>query len=267
MAAAVQTPVSVSMPAAGVVARPCARIAVACVRKFAALVLAAASLAPWAACAADVPTLVVSTQNTPSDRRVLEEVSREAFRRIGHDIRVVSLPSERSLRAADSGEVDGEGLRIAGLEQQYPRLVMVPEGYTTIGFMAFARKEARIALPQGWESLRSHHVAFITGWKLYEANTSGARSVTRVREPEQLFRMLDDGRVDVALYTRADGLALVRRIGLQSIVQIEPSLREADMHLYLNRKHEALVPRIAQALREMKADGTHGRIRAAIVHD
>jgi polar amino acid transport system substrate-binding protein len=36
-----------------------------------------------------------------------------------------------------------------------------------------------------------------------------------------------------------------------------------DMFLYLHKKHEALVPRLAQALRDMKADGSHARILAA----
>jgi polar amino acid transport system substrate-binding protein len=30
--------------------------------------------------------------------------------------------------------------------------------------------------------------------------------------------------------------------------------------LYLNKKHQALVPKLAQALRDMKADGSYTRI-------
>jgi len=45
-----------------------------------------------------------------------------------------------------------------------------------------------------------------------------------------------------------------------SIAPIAPSLKDVDMYLYLNKKHEAHVPRIAQALRDMKADGTYNKI-------
>lgn len=212
---------------------------------------------------ADRPTVTVSTNNTPHDRQALHDLSKEAFRRIGMDFKLVSLPSERSLHSANLGEVDGEGLRIAGLTGQYPNLVQVPERYIGISFVAFA-KDATIKLDQGWESLKPHRVAFINGWKMFEANASGARSVSKVDKPEQLFLMLDSGRIDLALYTRADGLALVRNMGLGAIAPVAPALKDVDMYLYLNKKHEALVPKLAQALREMKADGSYNRILASM---
>lgn len=205
--------------------------------------------------------ITVSTNNTPLDRHALQVLSQEVFRRNGLEFRLVSLPSERSLASANLGEVDGEGLRIAGLESQYPNLIQVPERYVGIKFVAFARN-ATIRL-QGWESLREHSVAFITGWKMFEANASNARVVTKVDRPEQLFMMLDSGRVDLALYTLADGVALTRRLGLSSIAPLAPALQEVDMYLYLHRKHQALVPKLARTLRELKTDGTYNRLLAA----
>jgi polar amino acid transport system substrate-binding protein len=212
---------------------------------------------------ADKPSITVSTNNTPLDRQALHDLSKEAFRRIGVDFKLVSLPSERSLHSANLGEVDGEGLRIAGLSGQYPNLVQVPERYTGISFVAFAR-DATIRLDQGWESLKPHRVAFINGWKMFEANASGARSVSKVDKPEQMFLMLDSGRIDLALYTRADGVALARSMGLGAIAPLAPALKDVDMFLYLHKKHESLAPRLAQALREMKADGSYNRILTAL---
>lgn len=215
------------------------------------------------AAGAQPPTLVVSTNNTPLDRKALQEISKEAFRRLGIELVLTSLPSERSLFAANAGEVDGEGLRVAGLGSQYPNLVQVPERYIGISFVAFAR-DATIRLDNGWDSLKPHSVAFITGWKMFEANAAGARVVNKVDKPEQLFRMLDGGRVDLALYTRADGIALVRSLGLTSIAPLTPALKDVDMYLYLHRRHEALVPRLAKVLREMKADGSYHRILSTL---
>ena len=78
------------------------------------------------------PTLTLSTNNTPLDRKALEQLSQESLRRIGVDLKLVSLPSERSLTAANLGEVDGEGLRVAGLggpDGPYPNLIQVPERF------------------------------------------------------------------------------------------------------------------------------------------
>ena len=208
---------------------------------------------------AQAQELVISTNNTPLDRKALELLSKEAFRRIGVDVRLVGNPSERSLHMANQGEIDGEGLRVSGLGSQYPNLMQVPEPYIGISFVAFA-KDARINVNPGWESLKPYRVAFITGWKMFEANASNARSVTKVDTPEQLFKMLDSDRIDLALYTRADGIALVGRMGLSTITPLAPALKDVDMFLYLHKRHEALVPRLAQALRDMKADGAYHRI-------
>lgn len=227
------------------------------------VVAAALAGACIAGAQAQTPVLTISTNNTPLDRRALQEISAEAFRRIGLEFRLVSLPSERSLHAASHGDVDGEGLRVAGLESQYPNLVRVPERYIGVSFVAFAR-DRTVRLDRGWEDLRPYRVAFITGWKMFEANASDARMVTKVDQPEQLFRMLDGGRIDLALYTLADGSALIRSLGLVSIAPVSPPLKDVDMFLYLHRKHEALVPGLAQALRAMKSDGTYDRIVASI---
>lgn len=210
--------------------------------------------------------ITISTNNTPLDRKALELLSREAFSRVGLASKLINTPSERSLQMANQGEVDGEGLRIAGLSQQYPNLVQIPERFIGISFVAFS-KDAMINLNQGWESLKPQRIAFITGWKMFEANASDAKVVNRVSTPEQMFRMLDSGRIDLALYTRADGIALIRSLGLSSIAPLSPPLKDVDMYLYLNKKHEALVPQIAQALREMKADGTYNKIMFSIISE
>jgi len=215
------------------------------------------------AASAAAQTITVSSNNTPQDRKVLLQVSQEAFRRVGAEFKLVSLPSERSLVAANAGEVDGEGLRVAGLDAQYPNLVRVPERYINISFVAFAR-DATISMDRGWDSLKPYRVGFITGWKLFEAQASGARIVQKVETAEQLFQMVDQGRIDIALYTLAGGVALARRMGMPAVAPLAPTLRDTDMYLYLNKRHEALVPRLAKALREMKADGTYNRIIAGL---
>lgn len=225
-----------------------------------------AALLALPALAQQPPTLTISTNNTPLDRKALAQLAQEACGRVGVGLRLVSLPSERSLLAANQGEVDGEGLRVAGLEENYPNLLRVPERFIGISFVAFATNPA-ISLAEGWASLQPHRVAFINGWKMFEANATGARVVHKLDRPEQLFQMLAAGRIDLALYTRADGLALVRQLGLPGIAPLAPALRDVDMYLYLHHKHQGLVPRLAKALREMKADGSHQRILAAIGPD
>ncbi|MEY4753998.1 MAG: hypothetical protein RJA44_1673 [Pseudomonadota bacterium] len=205
------------------------------------------------------PVLTISSNNSPLVRQALRLLSEEAFRRTGLELRLVSMPSARSLQAANAGEVDGEGLRIGGLDKQYPDLIQIPERYVGDTYVAFAR-DASIRLDQGWASLEPYRISYITGWKVFEANATRARSITPVETAEQMFRMLDAGRIDLALYTLVDGEALIRSLGLSSLGAARPVLKEVDMYLYLHRRHADLVPQIARALRDMKADGSYNRI-------
>ena len=44
--------------------------------------------------------------------------------------------------------------------------------------------------------------------------------------------------------------------GLAGIRLLEPPLAQREMYLYLNARHEPLVAQVADALREVKRDGT-----------
>ena len=228
--------------------------------------LALATLAIGLGVAHAQQTITISSNSTPIDRQVLEAITREALQRLGFGLRLVIQPSERSLQSANLGQVDGEGLRVEGLEKQYPNLIRVPEPYQRIAFVAFAR-DSSIRLDQGWTSLEPYRVGFITGWKLFEKKVSGVRALTKVDQPEQLFRMLAAGRIDLALYTRGDGVALARSMQMPQIVPLGPALKEVDLYLYLNARHSALVPELAASIRAMKADGSHARIIAGISGD
>lgn len=225
------------------------------------LAIATLLLATTALAYAGNETIVVSTNNTPLDRKVLQAVSEEAFARAGAQFKLVSLPSERSLLSADNGDVDGEGLRVGGLSKDYPNLVQVPEPYVRISFVAFST-DATIVLDD-WDSLRPYRVAFINGWKMFENNAASAKVVNKVDTPEQLFEMLQLGRVDLALYTRADGEVLTRTLGMSRIAPLTPALKDVDLYLYLHKKHRALVPEIAAAIRSMKTDGSYNAILAS----
>lgn len=183
------------------------------------------------------------------------------MRRAGLVLKVVNMPSQRSLSSANAGDVDGEGLRVVGLETTYPDLVRVPESVIAVSFVGFTR-DPKLALDQGFASLKPLRMAHINGWKLFEAQAAVARVVNKVDRPEQLFRMLEADRIDVALYTQADGLAMAQSMRMPRVRVLPLALPEVHLFLYLHRRHEARVPKITQALREMKADGAHARLLA-----
>ena len=74
-----------------------------------------------------------------------------------------------------------------------------------------------------------------------------------------MFTLLERDRADVALYERWQGLEQARTLGVTARV-LEPALLSTPMFMYLHKKHEALVPRAAEALARLKQNGTYQRI-------
>lgn|GEM_PF-1231279 len=214
--------------------------------------------------APSAPALTLATTispplSEPGQNGMLDLIIRGAFARIGADVSLLQLPSERGLVMADSGQVDGDGNRISGLQAAYPNLLQVPESNMTYEFTAFAlRPDVYV---RNWDDLRHYTVAYIIGWKIYDENVH-ASSTVKVATPENLFALLRAGRVDVVLYYRLGGLHYARKLGLTNLRVLDPPLATREMYMYLNSRHADLVPRLADALRGMKKDGSYERIVA-----
>lgn len=203
-----------------------------------------------------IGTTAAPPLSLPDHSGWLDNMLRDAFSRIGVEVEFVILPSERSLSDADAGIIDGDSNRIAGLESTFTHLTRVPESNMDYEFMAFSTTPG-IKL-QGWESLNAYIVSYVIGWKILEQNVKAAE-IYKVASPQQLFSLLKAGRTDLALYDRFGGNYYLKELKIEQGYAVEPPLAHREMFLYLNSKHAALVPRLAEAIRAMKADGSYAR--------
>jgi len=221
-------------------------------------------LAVWPACAG--PTLVINSSylaplTSPAHDGVMDRFYAELGRRTGIDFVIQLLPAERCLLNADAGIDDGDVGRIAGLDARYPNLVRVAEPVMSFQLSAFSRS-ARFRV-DGPDSFQGHMVGIVTGWKILEQKTSGLASVVKLESQEQLFSMLDKDRIDVALIEKSMGLYAIKSMKLNGIAVLHPALVEGEWFLYLNKKHQALLPELNAAIRQMKKDGSYQRIFAS----
>lgn len=213
--------------------------------------------------AAEPPTLTLATGarepliSVPGRPGFVEELAREAFRRAGYGLRVLPLPHERALVNANAGIEDGDLYRAAGFEKDYPNLVQVPQALLEQDFVAFARRPEVVV--RDWPDLSRHSVAYVTGNKVLERRLDGHKQVTSVRDNAALIAMLASDRADVVLINRWVGYLALREAGLSLRAQ-EPPLLKVPMFIYLHRRHEALAPRLAAALAEVRSDGTWQRL-------
>lgn len=238
------------------------RIAAQTLRKFPIVLMSAALLVLAQAVTAAPRVLVLNDVNEPpyttsARSGFLDVIVGEAFRRLGYELRLVKLPPERGLINANAGIEDGDLTRIAGIEKLYPNLVRVPEKLMDWEFTAFSKD---VSIPSNWPQLRQRSVGHIKGWKIYEQNFAGAGRVSTADDPDQLFRLLDLNRIEVALYERWIGLAFLRQQGLKGIRPLAPVLATREMFIYLHRRHASLAPKLADSLRAMKREGIYQRV-------
>ncbi|MET0048411.1 MAG: transporter substrate-binding domain-containing protein [Sedimenticola sp.] len=194
---------------------------------------------------------------TPERQGFLDLVVTEMLHRVGRVPDFEFAHEERGLRALDKGLDDGNLPRVAGLEKLYPNIRQVPGKVMDFNFQVFSMNPDVVVA--GWDSLQNYDVAFVTGWKILEQNVK-ARSITKVSTSEQLFRLLHRGRTQLVIYEKWQGLELARKLGLKGIIALEPPLISKEMFLYVNKRHESLIPELAKALEQMKADGNYQRI-------
>ncbi|WP_320169401.1 transporter substrate-binding domain-containing protein [Maridesulfovibrio sp.] len=183
----------------------------------------------------------------------------EAFRRLGYRFQLESYPSKRALKNSNSGAVDGEALRVAGIEKTYTNLIRVPEALLTGEGYAYSTKE--IEIPNGWEDLRGHRVAAIRGLWAFKKAARYAAQFYEVDSQTSLLRFLLKGRADIILDGPAIDRFLVKEeFRTKGIRKLKPALTSLPFYAYLNCKHEALVIPLAKTLQEMKLDGTYASI-------
>ncbi len=182
-----------------------------------------------------------------------DSVAKEAFRRIGIDLQVDLLPAERSLVMSNDGINDGEIARVAGINRLYPNLVKIDEKLYDYEIISFSNNNIEI---KSWEELKPYSVGIVTGWKLVEKNTQ-ISMLTKVKNAELLFKILNNNRVDIIIYERLMGYSIIKKQKLAHVKALEPPLVTVEMFFYLHKKHSSLVPKVEIALKEMKRDGVY----------
>ncbi|HYD66328.1 transporter substrate-binding domain-containing protein [Azospirillum sp.] len=203
-------------------------------------------------------TGVGAPYTTPDHKGFLDQLVSALFARLGLEAQVMMYEAtERGIINANKGIEDGLVLRVRGLEKAYPNLVMVPEKLIDNDFVAISINHDFPV--DGWASLAPYEIAYIIGWKIFEANLPQARQVTPVADAGQLFTMLEKDRTQVVLYERWQGQWRLRELGARGRI-LEPPLARTEMFIYLHKDRQALVGPAAAELARMKADGTYRAI-------
>ncbi len=239
----------------------------------AALMIAATVYRPAVAAEA-APVVLVTTEERPTaylgeegQTGFLVDLSREAFRRSGRSVKIVTVPWARGLALTRSGAVDGI-LTLYKTPERESYLDFSDEAVLLQDQAFYVRVGTAVSFGQGTAALADKRIGVMT--KI----SYGAQFDSLVRQKffshldtessiETLLRMLVGGRIDVvpayrgAIHRTAQSLGLTARIEeLPLTMEALPSYvgftRTRDMAA---AKHD-----FDAGLRSMKADGSYDRL-------
>ena len=196
--------------------------------------------------------------NTSDQTGFIDDVAEEAFRRIGYELQTVRLPAERGLKNSNRGIIDGELVRVAGLDKVYPNLIQVPEKIMDWEFVAFSYEST--SLVGDWNDLSGKAVSHINGWKILEKNIPSTAEITKTGNANSLFNLLRKKRTDYAIYERWGGRYLLRKMLMPEVRVCKSPLATKEMFIYLHKKHKDIVVKLAEALLVMKKDGSYEKL-------
>lgn len=204
---------------------------------------------------------VMALSHAPNDPLTTKvyRVLAEAYRRIGIETRDVQQPNERSLRAVNAGEADGEVMRMGGIEIDYPNLARVPEPVFEIDTMAYTTGQTFAV--DGWESLRPYTLCVLRGIRMVEIKTEGMTR-TFANSLNQLAEMIEHDRCQVGVFGRVSAAELAA-LSQGRVRPLEPPINRLPLYHYVHRRHQLLVPQLATALHQMREDGTMAALLAS----
>ena len=204
--------------------------------------------------AAAEKSLVFSTFEQSGARLVQEPVLREAYRRLGYEIEILTYPGRRAVDMANRGLVDGELARLDVVKTLYTDLRQVPVPVHQLSLMAFTR-DTRFTV-NGWQSLQPYTVITLSGYKYTELKLDQWRVPhTLASRFDLVLSAVASGKVEVGLLNRYDGLQVIQRLALTNLTPLPQPVEQFPTFHYLHKKHLALVPRVAAQLSQLHQEG------------
>lgn len=177
----------------------------------------------------------------------------DIYKKAGLTANITALPGARANAVALSGEKDGEVARIPAYFAKNPSLVKVEPGYYYLTTGAFAKSDKGVTIASK-DDLKKYKVGIVRGIAHAEAATEGLAGLQVTNSYDQLYQMLDAGRIDVAIDEGINGPSTIKGLGLKGISQVGEIAR-LDLFNVLTPAKKDLAPKISAAIKALKDSG------------
>ncbi|MDX1391143.1 MAG: transporter substrate-binding domain-containing protein [Rheinheimera sp.] len=179
-----------------------------------------------------------------------EQIVREMYQPLAIDIKLLQLPTARSLKYVNDGYADAELARASGMESQFTQLQAVPVPLLNLYLIVLSSHEDMSL--QRMQQVRKGRVAIIHGTKYVEHFTRDWQ-VTAVDSHELLFNLLSSGRVDYILLESLWPQYVFP--AMQTDKYFQRTLETVPMYHYVHRNHAALIPQLTESVLQLQQNG------------
>lgn len=182
-----------------------------------------------------------------------EAVYREIYERVGLEVQFIYRPGLREMCDANDMVIDGCGARSLVAISGYPNLLPVNESLVELEYLALTRTDTHVA---GLEDLKGRKVAVLRS-DVYATNMmekAGCETVF-VNSTKNGMDMLLEHRIEALISDTATNMVLEKSIPWERI-NVSAPLSAVKLYHAINRQHALLIPKLEQAIRSMKSDGT-----------
>lgn len=209
--------------------------------------------------------VVIEVGSSSSDQlAVVAVLMREAYKRIGVELRLRELPMRRRLLLADNGGLDGDLARVAGVQQEAPQLLRVNVPVYQFSLKAYRLNGAGHDCPASMTvaDLSKRPVSILRGHHASE-ETLPATVQVPANTYDESVRQLQRGKIEYALAPPLAFEGALRRAGVNSYCAMSTDTEPHALFHMLNRRHAALVPKLEQVLAQMQQSGEMATIVAS----
>lgn len=195
--------------------------------------------------------MVASSESFKPYAALIEDLLREA----GFEPRIEYYPTERSFQMLVDGQVDMEFFRTQRAVEAINDKITLIGPVTCSELVAFKRTDSAFVI-QKPEDLSKYRIAAQNGNKFAVSLATRHGDATLPPNTENLFRMLDAGRFDIAIETERTGLTQIKKLELQnSVKRIGPILAMEPAYLVLRNHIDTWGPRIKKVFAKRKSSG------------
>jgi len=222
-------------------------VSIFCIRQNLVLCLL---LLPWLVAEAEIK---ISTLNSHMPRiQASAMVMGRIYRQLKVDWRLLRIPTDDALKGANSGVVDGELIRIKGIEDSLNRLQRIPYPIARIKLIAYTPEGS--GLVTSIADLAGRSIAVIRGVALTDGLTKGQER-HYADTVEGLFRLLDSKQADIVLTFKLDADLYLASSGKQADYLTSAPLLEVEMYHYLHKRNDKLIDRLTRHMQRLDETG------------